>query len=104
MGVGFVYQSLALYCRFICPSTEVFGTASIIWGVIGPRLQFSQGQIFYGKSKKDIEVHAVCPKLLITPGNAALTFFFLIGAVLPVVPWLIVKRYPNSMAKYIKCV
>ncbi|KAF8505092.1 OPT oligopeptide transporter [Gautieria morchelliformis] len=63
---------------FICPSTEVFGTASIIWGVIGPALQFSKGQIFY-----------------------ALTFFFLIGAALPVIPWLIVKKYPNSMAKYI---
>ena len=33
---------------FICPSTEVFGTASIIWGVIGPQRQFSKGQIYYG--------------------------------------------------------
>lgn len=33
---------------FICPSTEVFGTASIIWGVIGPARQFSKGQIYYG--------------------------------------------------------
>ncbi|KAI5123186.1 hypothetical protein M0805_003953 [Coniferiporia weirii] len=32
---------------FICPSTEVFGTASIIWGVIGPALQFSKGQLYY---------------------------------------------------------
>ncbi|KII86297.1 hypothetical protein PLICRDRAFT_177860 [Plicaturopsis crispa FD-325 SS-3] len=32
---------------FICPSTEVFGTASIIWGVIGPGLQFSKGQTYY---------------------------------------------------------
>ena len=31
---------------FICPSTEVFGTASIIWGAIGPALQFSKGQIY----------------------------------------------------------
>ena len=35
---------------FICPSTEVFGTASIIWGVIGPARQFSKGQVYYGKS------------------------------------------------------
>ncbi|KAF5355899.1 hypothetical protein D9756_004356 [Leucocoprinus leucothites] len=36
--------------KFICPSTEVFGTASIItqWGVIGPGLQFSKGQTYYG--------------------------------------------------------
>jgi OPT family oligopeptide transporter len=33
---------------FICPSTQVFGTASIIWGVIGPGLQFSKGQVYYG--------------------------------------------------------
>ncbi|KAL5536735.1 hypothetical protein ACEPAF_558 [Sanghuangporus sanghuang] len=32
---------------FICPGTEVFGTASIIWGAIGPALQFSKGQIYY---------------------------------------------------------
>ena len=28
---------------FICPSTEVFGTASIIWGGIGPRRLFGPG-------------------------------------------------------------
>ncbi|KAG6897986.1 hypothetical protein C0992_007940 [Termitomyces sp. T32_za158] len=33
---------------FICPGTQVFGTASIIWGVIGPARQFSKGQIYYG--------------------------------------------------------
>ncbi|KAG5725413.1 Sexual differentiation process protein isp4 [Termitomyces sp. T112] len=32
---------------FICPNTQVFGTASIIWGVIGPGLQFSKGQTYY---------------------------------------------------------
>ena len=35
---------------FICPATEVFGTASIIWGVIGPARQFSKGQVYYGMS------------------------------------------------------
>jgi hypothetical protein len=33
---------------FWCPSTGVFGTASIIWGVIGPARQFSSGQIYSG--------------------------------------------------------
>ena len=47
---------------FICPSTQVFGTASIIWGVIGPARQFSQGQIYYG-----------------------LVFFFLAGFLAPVI-------------------
>ncbi|KAF8528192.1 OPT oligopeptide transporter [Hysterangium stoloniferum] len=63
---------------FICPSTQVFGTASIIWGVIGPALQFSHGQIFY-----------------------PLVFFFLIGAALPVIPYLITRKFPNSVVKYL---
>lgn len=63
---------------FICPSTQVFGTASIIWGVIGPALQFSKGQVYY-----------------------ALSFFFLIGAIAPVIPYLLTKKYPTSWFKYI---
>ena len=31
---------------FVCPSTSTFGTASIIWGVIGPKLSYSPGQIY----------------------------------------------------------
>jgi OPT family oligopeptide transporter len=34
---------------FICPSTEVFGTASIIWGVIGPAEMFSMGKTYNRK-------------------------------------------------------
>jgi len=63
---------------FICPSTQVFGTASIIWGVIGPRNQFSSGKIFYG-----------------------LVWFFLIGAFLPVIPYMMTKKYPRSFWRYI---
>jgi OPT family small oligopeptide transporter len=63
---------------FICPGTEVFGTASIIWGVIGPRLLYSKGQLFY-----------------------ALSFFFLIGAFLPVVPYYLTKKWPRSFWKYV---
>jgi len=63
---------------FICPVTQVFGAASVIWGVIGPQRQFSQGQLYYG-----------------------LAFFFLFGALAPVVPWLMTKRYPKSFWKYI---
>ena len=64
---------------FVCPSTQVFGTASIIWGVIGPALQFSRGQIFY-----------------------PLTFFFLLGAIAPIIPWAVTKRWPNSSFRYVK--
>jgi OPT family small oligopeptide transporter len=63
---------------FICPSTEVFGTASIIWGVIGPRNQFSLGATYY-----------------------PLLFFFLIGAITPVITWSLSKRFPNSFFKYV---
>ncbi|KAH9832325.1 OPT oligopeptide transporter [Rhodofomes roseus] len=63
---------------FICPSTEVFGTASIIWGVIGPARQFSQGQIYYG-----------------------LVWFFLVGAACPLAAYLIGLKWPNSFIKYV---
>jgi OPT family oligopeptide transporter len=63
---------------FICPSTQTFGTASIIWGVIGPQRQFATGQVYY-----------------------ALTFFFLIGALCPLIAWGLTRKYPNSFIKYV---
>ncbi|TDL22303.1 small oligopeptide transporter [Rickenella mellea] len=71
---------------FICPGTTVFGTASIIWGVIGPALQFSKGQLYYGT---------------LNNLNIPLTFFFLIGAILPVISWLIHLKWPNSFIRYV---
>ena len=46
---------------FICPNTEVFGTASIFWGVIGPQRQFSEGQIYYGMSRVALTSGQVYP-------------------------------------------
>jgi len=63
---------------FICPSTTVFGNASIIWGVIGPRRIFSHGQLYYG-----------------------LLFFFFIGAVLPIIQWILHKRFKIGLLKYL---
>ncbi|KAF5331928.1 hypothetical protein D9611_008937 [Ephemerocybe angulata] len=63
---------------FTCPSTEVFGTASIIWGVIGPARQFSSGQIYYG-----------------------LCIFFVVGAVTPIISYVLHKKWPNSWFKYL---
>ncbi|KAF7327111.1 OPT oligopeptide transporter [Mycena kentingensis (nom. inval.)] len=63
---------------FWCPSTGVFGTASIIWGVIGPARQFSQGQIYYG-----------------------LVFFFLVGFLAPLCAWLATLKWPNSWLRYL---
>ncbi|KAI0739686.1 OPT oligopeptide transporter [Daedaleopsis nitida] len=64
--------------RFVCPSTEVFGTASIVWGVIGPQRQFSEGQIYYG-----------------------LVYFFLIGTACPLAAYLVGLRWPNSFLRYV---
>ncbi|KIK34782.1 hypothetical protein CY34DRAFT_812696 [Suillus luteus UH-Slu-Lm8-n1] len=63
---------------FICPSTQVFGTASIIWGVIGPQRQFSPGQMYGG-----------------------LLWFFLVGALCPLGAWIISLKWPNSFIRYI---
>jgi OPT family oligopeptide transporter len=84
---------------FTCPSTTVFGTASIIvrlpgsppldwlliqvlqWGVIGPQRQFSQGQMYYG-----------------------LTFFFLVGAIAPVIQYILHKKFHWNWLKYVNFV
>ncbi|KAF8264395.1 OPT oligopeptide transporter [Lactarius quietus] len=63
---------------FICPSTTVFGNASIIWGVIGPQRLFSHGQLYYG-----------------------LVFFFLLGAVLPIIQWTLHKRFRIGLMRYL---
>ncbi|KAF9043068.1 small oligopeptide transporter, partial [Panaeolus papilionaceus] len=64
--------------NFTCVSTQVFGTASVIWGVIGPGLQFTKGQIYY--------------------------FFFLIGAACPVLLWLYTRRYPSTIFNYLNLI
>lgn len=82
---------------FTCPNTEVFGTASIIWGVIGPQRQFSSGQIYKFVSSSKLStrflMHVVCSVLL---------YFFLIGAIAPIIPYVFTKKYPNSFWKYVK--
>ena len=64
---------------FICASTEVFYTATVIWGVVGPKMLFSSGQVY-----------------------SFLRFFFLFGAIAPVIPYLIIRRWPNSHFRYVK--
>ncbi|KAB5593002.1 OPT oligopeptide transporter [Ceratobasidium theobromae] len=64
--------------KFTCPGVRVFGTASLIWGGIGPARAFSPGQIYY-----------------------PLTFCFLIGAVLPIPLYFLARRYPHSWFKYV---
>ncbi|KAJ7198818.1 small oligopeptide transporter, partial [Mycena pura] len=66
---------------FNCAFTQVFGTASVIWGLIGPGLFFSKGQ-----------------KMI------ALTFFFVIGAACPILQWLITRRRPNTILNYLRLI
>ncbi|KIK62055.1 hypothetical protein GYMLUDRAFT_42505 [Collybiopsis luxurians FD-317 M1] len=67
--------------NFTCQNVQVFGTASIIWGVIGSNLQFTKGTLYY-----------------------PLMFFFLIGAVCPAILWVLTKKFPGSKLGYVKYV
>ena len=61
-----------------CPGGQVFFSASVIWGLLGPQRIFSPGQIYN-----------------------ALFWFFPIGLVTPIIFWLASKRWPNSSIKYL---
>ncbi|EEQ37471.1 putative sexual differentiation process protein [Clavispora lusitaniae] len=63
--------------HYSCPNGRVFFNASIIWGVIGPERVFGDGAVYH--------------KIL---------FFFLLGF-LPVVNWLILKKWPNSKIRWL---
>ncbi|KAI0245640.1 OPT oligopeptide transporter protein-domain-containing protein [Lactifluus subvellereus] len=60
------------------PYHHCIGTASIIWGVIGPRRLFSHGQLYYG-----------------------LVFSFLAGPVLPLIQWTLHKKFRMKFLKYL---
>ncbi|KAK7065013.1 sexual differentiation process protein isp4 [Favolaschia claudopus] len=102
---------------FICPSTEVFGTASII-----VRASFFPGistismtdNIDSGVSSDrscssavdrhtivSIRVAGIVFHLTRVCVCLALVFFFLIGTVTPVIAWSLNKKYPNSFLKYV---
>ncbi|KAI6146825.1 OPT oligopeptide transporter protein-domain-containing protein [Pisolithus tinctorius] len=79
-----------LHSRFTCPYTQVFGTASIIWGVVGPALQFSSGLVtrFFHTMR--------CADRF-----PALLYFFVIGAIAPAIPLLLMKKWPNNFLRYV---
>ncbi|KAJ3839568.1 small oligopeptide transporter [Lentinula raphanica] len=66
---------------FTCQNVEVFGTASIIWGAIGSSLQFTEGHLYY-----------------------PLMFCFIIGAVCPVILWILTKKFPRSKLGYVNVI
>ncbi|KAI9733514.1 MAG: hypothetical protein M1818_007262 [Claussenomyces sp. TS43310] len=64
--------------NFTCPQGRVFFTASVIWGLLGPQRIFSPGQVY-----------------------KALYWFFLPGALLPVILWLLASKFPKSPFRYV---
>lgn len=68
------YQSAS----FTCPAAHVFFNASVIWGVVGPQRYLSSGQLY----------------------NKTL-YFFLVGALLPIFTWFVLKKYPKSPLRHI---
>ncbi|TCD66879.1 hypothetical protein EIP91_000777 [Steccherinum ochraceum] len=93
LGVlSWMFSSIPEICRpeqkdmsgFTCINTEVFATASVVWGVVGPQRQFSSGTLYYRKLS-----------------YPALLFFFVIGAVLPLSVWLISKKFDHYLLRYV---
>jgi len=63
---------------FSCSLSNASGEASIIWGVIGPQRIFSHGQLYYG-----------------------LLLLFLIGGVLPILQWILHKKFKIGLLRYL---
>lgn len=64
--------------NFTCPNAHVFFTASIIWGTIGPKRIFGTDGVYH-----------------------PLLYFFILGLGTPVVVYLLARRYPKSVLRYI---
>ncbi|KAM0748121.1 OPT oligopeptide transporter [Meredithblackwellia eburnea MCA 4105] len=64
--------------RLYCLGTKTFFTSSVIWGLIGPQRLFSKGSLYY-------------PTM----------FGWLMGAIVPFIPYYFARRYPRSLWKYV---
>ncbi|PWY74905.1 small oligopeptide transporter [Aspergillus eucalypticola CBS 122712] len=64
--------------NYTCPNGRVFYQASVIWGLIGPQRIFSPGQLYSG-----------------------LMWFWLAGAILPVVIYIGARMYPKSQIRFL---
>ena len=64
--------------QYTCAGAKTFYTASIVWGAIGPKRIFS-GDGFYSN----------------------LQWFWLVGAIVPVLTWFLARRYPRSIWRYV---
>lgn len=64
--------------QYTCPGANVFYTASVVWGVIGPGRIFGAGGMY-----------------------SALQWYWLLGAGLPLITYLAAKKWPASFIRYI---
>jgi hypothetical protein len=61
-----------------CPSARAFYNASVIWGVIGPAKVFGKGALYSWSN-----------------------WFWLIGAILPAIQYVLVRFYPGNFLRYV---
>jgi len=64
--------------HYTCPNAHVFFTASIIWGVIGPKRIFGTDGIYH-----------------------TLSYFFILGLLLPILVYVAARKWPRSNLRYI---
>ncbi|XHF97797.1 hypothetical protein AWENTII_001375 [Aspergillus wentii] len=62
--------------NFQCPLAAGYATNAVFWGLIGPKRLFSEGSMY-----------------------RPMLWFFLIGAVLPIIFYFVDKRYPKTMLR-----
>ncbi|KAF6758842.1 glutathione transporter [Ephemerocybe angulata] len=63
---------------FVCPGSNTFFTASVIWGGVGPGRLFSPGRLY-----------------------SPLLWFFLVGFLLPIPFYFLARKYPLGVWRYI---
>ncbi|KAH8434376.1 small oligopeptide transporter, OPT family [Aspergillus melleus] len=64
--------------HFTCPNGKTFFSSSIVWGVIGPKRMFGPGAIY-----------------------TSIQWFWLLGALLPIVFYIIMRFWPRSPARFL---
>ncbi|KAF7189312.1 Sexual differentiation process protein isp4 [Pseudocercospora fuligena] len=64
--------------HFTCPNGRTFFSSSIVWGLIGPKRMFGAGSIYH-----------------------TFNFFWLLGALLPVAFWVILRVWPSKKIRWI---
>jgi OPT family small oligopeptide transporter len=61
-----------------CPNAHTFYNASVIWGLLGPAKIFSPGKLY-----------------------SWVQWFWLIGAIMPVIQYFLARRYPRSFLRFV---